>query len=179
MDNERWKSVRDWEGIYEVSSHGRIRSFDKVVRCGYGRTRVFPGRILQPVLQHGYPIVFLYDAASGRRRRVFVHVLVCEAFHGAKPAADHEVAHGDGNPANAHCSNLRWATHRENEADKKRHGTAPVGERHGRAKLDWPKVREIRAMSGSHEEIARLFGVTRRTVGRIRTGRLWQESVAA
>lgn len=172
---EQWLPVAGWEGLYEVSSSGRVRSFDRVVRCGYGRTRVFPGRILSPTLVHGYPRVIL--AMVGRdTRQVHVHQLVCEAFHGPAPTAAHEVAHNDGNRANNHASNLRWATHQENEADKRAHNTAPVGERHGMSKLDWNAVREIRRAAGTHEELARQYGVTRRTVGRIRNGLLWKEA---
>lgn len=176
---EAWADILEWEGLYQVSSHGRVRSFDRIVRCGYGRTRCYPGRILSASLCQGYPRVVLHQTGQRPARQVFVHQLVCESFHGPAPTKAHEVAHKDGNRMNCRAENLRWSTHRENEADKRRHGTNPAGERHGGAKLDWKKVRAIRALSGSHEKIAADFGVSRRTVGRILSGQLWREAEAA
>ena len=60
------------------------------------------------------------------RGRAYVHQLVLEAFVGPRPAR-HQAAHGDGNPLNNTLANLRWATPKENEADKRLHGTLPVG----------------------------------------------------
>lgn len=61
-----------------------------------------------------------------------VHRLVCEAFHGPQPTKYHEVAHWDGDRLNNAPSNVRWATHKENEADKIRHGKVASGDRNGR-----------------------------------------------
>ncbi|WP_208609489.1 HNH endonuclease signature motif containing protein [Streptomyces atriruber] len=52
------------------------------------------------------------------------HFLVCVAFHGPRPTASHQVAHGDGDPTNNRPCNLRWATPAENSAGAVRHGTA-------------------------------------------------------
>lgn len=172
-DNEEWRPVVGWEGLYEVSSHGRVRSFDRVVRCGYGRTRTFPGRILKGWLQQGYPVVALMMVGE-EQRRTFVHILVCEAFHGPAPSPDHEVAHNDGDRANGYYRNLRWATHVENEADKIAHGTRPVGERHGAAKLTPDQVLEIRAYSGNQRELADRLGVSPATICVIRKGKNWR-----
>src|SRR6516164_11851118 len=71
--------------------------------------------------------------------------LVCEAWHGRPPTEKHQVAHWDGNKANNHFGNLRWATPQENSHDCVRQGIDPVGVRKGRAKLSEADVREIRA----------------------------------
>ena len=82
---------------------------------------------------------------SGEKRTFRVHRLVCEAWHGRPPTEKHQVAHWDGNKANNHFGNLRWATPQENSHDCVRQGIDPVGVRNGRPKLSEADVREIRA----------------------------------
>ena len=74
---------------------------------------------------------------------------------------------------------LRWATRVENKADMMLDGTRLSGEAHGRARLTWDKVREIRSRAASGEMVtalAREFGVGRTTLGHIIAGRTWQEA---
>jgi hypothetical protein len=89
-----------------------------------------------------YPVVSLW--LNGRRVLRSVHTLVCEAFHGPKPDPKHHAAHWDGDRQNARADNLRWASPRENEADKVRHGRTLIGRHHGPTKLSEDEVREIR-----------------------------------
>lgn len=175
--NEIWRDVVGWEGIYQVSSLGRVRSFDKVVRCGYGKTRVYPGRVLRPAMVQGYPTVSLWN--NGLSQMARVHRLVCQAFHGPQPSPAYEVAHNDGNPANASSNNLRWATHTENEGDKLLHGTRLLGSRHHRAKLTEAQVSQIRASTDRQCDIAEKFGVSRATVCLIKGGKMWRHAQAA
>jgi hypothetical protein len=104
-------------------------------------------------------------------RKLGVHQLVCEAFHGPKPTPKHEVAHGDGHPTHNRSDNLRWATSAENKADSMLHGTFASGEAHGKAKLTWAQVREIRFMHEwggiSQRELGARYGVHPTTIGLI------------
>lgn len=117
----------------------------------------------------GYIRVNLRD--NGRRKNALVHRLVLEAFVGPSPTEEHESRHLDGNASNNRLSNLRWGTSAENEADKKRHGTSPVGENHPHAKLTDQQVKEIRDMykSGNYTqaEIASQYPVQRPQICRI------------
>jgi hypothetical protein len=65
---------------------------------------------------------------DGADKRFAVHVIVCTAFHGPRPSDRHQAAHNDGDPGNNRVSNLRWATPKENQADRRRHGTAERGD---------------------------------------------------
>src|SRR3982751_5117101 len=65
----------------------------------------------------GYRAVIVY-LPGHVRRMVRVHRMVAEAFHGPAPTPKHEVAHWDGDPANNRAANLRWATSKENKADR-------------------------------------------------------------
>jgi hypothetical protein len=104
-----------------------VRSVDRVVtRMQRGRAAPLrcKGRVLKPARSSsGYPILNL-----GRRAQQFVHRLVLETFVGPRPAG-HQAVHGDGDRYNNALTNLRWATRKENEADKRRHGTLLLGAR--------------------------------------------------
>jgi hypothetical protein len=111
-----------------------------------------------------------------------VHRLVALAFLGQSPRDKELVAHGDGNPANNILDNLRWATRLENEEDKDRHGTRPVGSKSPRAKLTEDDIVEIcfrystNHMSSEHLGI--MFGVSTVTIQQIIRGRIWKHVVS-
>jgi hypothetical protein len=122
--NEIWRPIPGRNG-YEVSDLGRVRSVDRVVaktsRSGSIVLARLKGRVLR-LSTAGSDYLFV----SFSRGRAYVHHLVLEAFVGPRPAG-YQAAHGDGNPINNTLANLRWATPKENEADKRMHGTLPVG----------------------------------------------------
>lgn len=136
--SERWLPVVGWEGRYEVSDFGRVRS---VERCGiHGRegNHVFPSRILNPIAnQKGYSVVNFTDNATPgttrRRAQRLVHQLVLEAFVGPRPDG-FDSCHNNGNKADARLKNLRWDTRAGNFADKKLHGTSQTGARNGNSR---------------------------------------------
>jgi hypothetical protein len=105
---ERWLAVRGYEGLYEVSDHGRVRG-----RRGISRT----GQTMR-----GYQTVRLYK--HFQRKALTVHRLVLEAFVGPRPA-NYECRHLDGDKTNNRISNISWGTRRENQLDNVRHGTHP------------------------------------------------------
>lgn len=117
---ETWKPVVGYEGYYEVSDHGNVRSVFRFVRGKSGKPRPVNGRPRMAwTTRGGYLRVGL--SANGETRRFMVHRLVLEAFTGPCPVGM-EACHGDGNPVNNHLENLRWDTKRENMNDRTRHG---------------------------------------------------------
>lgn len=132
--NEHWKSIKGYEGLYEVSDLGNVRSlprFATVTRNGLTYSRPYEGKVLKPThRQHGYLGVMLYGK-GGHKKRGFktfsVHRLVAEAFI-PNPENLPEVNHLDENKQNNRADNLEWASH----IDNTRYGTA--GQRRG-AKL--------------------------------------------
>lgn len=118
--NEMWKPVVGWEGLYEVSNHGRVRSLDRTIQTKRGPWR-YKGKVLSPgVNRHGYPMVHLKNASSKKMAKV--HRLVLEAFVGPCPDGM-EGCHNNGIRDDARLVNLRWDTHSANEYDRRRHGT--------------------------------------------------------
>lgn len=152
---EEWRDVPGWEGVYEVSSLGRIRR---------------GGRILTPNIKNGYPFVKLKNLP--RKEGGYIHRLVCRAWHG-EAASGLEVCHGDGDKTNNTPGNLRWATRRENMHDKIRHGAAAQRGRLASAKLaesDLPVIRQ-RVVAGERQiDIATDYGVSQSVISRIYTG---------
>ena len=117
---EEWRAIPGWEGIYEVSSHGRVRSVDRQVTHKDGRVRTYPSRILRPATtSHGCKSLVLSHEGSPVTKRI--HWLVLEAFVGPRPEGMH-ACHWDDDPANNHLSNLRWDTPSANRFDSVRNG---------------------------------------------------------
>jgi hypothetical protein len=119
---EVWKAIPGYEGQYEVSNQGNVRSLDRYVECeGPIKGRYLSkkkGRALRPGPSNfGHMSVVL-----GKHNTHFVHKLVLLAFVG--PAPDkHECCHSNGDPADNRLENLRWGTRSENIKDAVRHGT--------------------------------------------------------
>lgn len=109
-----WLPIKGYEGEYEVSNLGKVRSLARVIICSDGTARRRKGKTLKPhVASPGYCTVYL--AHNGHQSAKFVHVLVANAFL-PKPDYKVEVNHKDGNKENNCVENLEWCTHKENIA---------------------------------------------------------------
>ncbi len=118
-----------------------------------------------------------YLGVTLRGKSKATHRLVAEAFHGPCPQGK-EVEHVNGDRFDNRAENLRYVTHVQNEASKRRHGTDPSGERNGNAKLNEQQVREIRrrpARYGAVKRLAEEFGVTGQMIYLIRSRKNWKE----
>lgn len=166
---EEWRVVADFPD-YAVSNLGRVR---RETDSPYTRA----GRILRQVWRGGYLCARLCQRVGTAKQRS-VHILVCEAFYGPRPSPRHEAAHWDGHPINCKLSNLRWATKKENAADRDRHGHTVRGKRAlKRPKLSDEQARHIRLRLRSGERQAKLaseFNVSQSTVSLIGSGRTWK-----
>jgi len=174
MPKERWRSVVGFEGIYEVSNLGRVRSLDRNVVYVSGRTQAWRGQILKPTPSgNGYLAVELCRNGTGKTTNI--HTIVAASFLGPRPP-NKQVAHRDGDKENPRLSNLRYATCLENQADKIHHGRTAHGERNGLAKLTDSDVIAIRARLNHGEtgiSVAKDFGVTPANISQIKLRRTW------
>jgi len=129
--HEEWRPVPNYEGLYEVSDRGQVRSVDRLVdtmtRWGEVTQRRVPGKVRKLVTHPNGGHLYLQLHKGGGRKPVFVHNLVLAAFVGPRPVDKPETRHLDGNPTNNHISNLRYGTHAENCADTIAHGTHSQG----------------------------------------------------
>lgn len=166
---EQWKPVVGYEGIYEVSSEGRVRSL-------VTRGRWAAGRILRSTPHpNGYRMVGLWK--NGQREVVLVHRVVAFAFLGAPPP-EHEVNHHNGDKTDNRARNLEWVTKGENRRHAYRVLGHPPVISYGGAKLDEDKVREIRrryAEGGvTQVGLAAEYGVSDYAIWSIVNRRTWQ-----
>jgi hypothetical protein len=154
---ERWKPIADYEGQYEVSNLGRVKSLARTYTGVSNNKPVIKPlreRVLRPVKVAGYWTVQL--CRGGIPIRFYVHRLVASAFV-RNPLQLNEVNHLDSCRTNNHWSNLEWTTRAGNllHAGAKGHM--------GRPKLTTAKVRSIRAAVAAgrtQTSVARVHGVT-------------------
>lgn len=172
---EIWRPVAGYEGAYEVSDKGRVRSLDRWVASKNRWGDVMHcrrGKLLCPqTTTFGYLKVIL--SKHGKTTNKMVATLVAEAFIGPRPNGL-LVLHNDGDAQNNCVSNLRYGTQAENMQDSIKHGTRPRGRAHKCAKLTEAQVHEIRASKDTNAALARRFGVDTSTVRLARTGRNWR-----
>ena len=159
---ERWLPVPRYEGLYEVSDLGRVRSLDRVVTRSDGRRCRYPGVMLRPAATGKItPHQRVALSANGKACTELVHQLVLEAFVGPRPEGQ-QSRHGPGGSLDNRLVNLCYGTPVENMADMERDGTAHRGETHGGAKLTEVIVLECRrrhAAGESQRSLAAEFGV--------------------
>lgn len=118
---EHWLPVVGYEGRYEISDQGRVRSLDQKVPNRHGM-RIARGRMLSLYFGDRYVKVRLKQGDRGRTWNV--HQLLAEAFIGPRPDGT-EVCHNNGVHHDNRVENIRYDTHSENQIDQVRHGLNP------------------------------------------------------
>lgn len=112
-----WVSLNGWEGAYEVSPRGYIRTVERTRSNG----RRYKSQLLKPAISPaGYEVVSLQF--NGTRKGYLLHRLMLDTFNGPHPADKPYGLHSDGNPRNNHLENLRWGSNSENVQDAIKHG---------------------------------------------------------
>jgi hypothetical protein len=116
---ERWKEIVGWEGLYEVSDFGRVRSCDRIVQHAKNGPTLYRGRVLNTQRQSiKYRVVAL--SRPGKKPVCYnVHTLVLTMFVGPAPEGL-ECCHGPGGRHDNCLDNLRWDTRQANADDRVR-----------------------------------------------------------
>ena len=174
---ERWLPVVGYEGLYEVSNHGRVRSLDRRILNSRGSgTRLIRGVMLKPAVcgwKRRYQFVYL--RRDGLKKHCYVHRLVLEAFVGPCPEGM-EACHGANGYADNSLQNLNWGTKVQNMQDKVRDQTTLHGERNHRARLTKENViniRELHSKGETYKQIAELHGISYKYVWQIVKHKSW------
>lgn len=175
---EVWRPCIEWEGTYEVSNLGRVRSVDRIIKHGSVGFVCRKQQIRrQSLTKDGYPTIHLSKTLDGRRieKSVKVHRLVAFAFLGSPAGSALQVNHKDGVKTNNTPSNLEWVTHSGNAKHAFATGLMKTmrGEKHPSSNLTANEVLAIRADTRPQRAIAATYGVTQGIVCAIKQRRNW------
>lgn len=115
MEKEEWRDVKDYEGIYQVSSFGRIKSLDRIKEYKRG------DKVIKSVVKGTLIKTFLFSwgyegfvaSKFGRTTTKYIHKVIAESFI-PNPDNKKMVNHKDLNKLNNRIDNLEWCTHKEN-----------------------------------------------------------------
>lgn len=160
--SEIWKSIEGYEGYYEVSNYGRVRSVDRTLTYSNGYLAKHKGRILKGETdKKGYKRVRL--SKNDKTKKFQVHRLVAMAFI-PNPENKKFVNHIDENSSNNRLDNLEWVTGSENM----RHGTI-------QQRLADKKKKPIKCLNdgkefGSVNEASEYYGIERRLISGVLSG---------
>lgn len=188
--DEIWKPVKGYEGLYEVSSFGRVKSLGRITKRKQGTrvVEIYKPEVVLSQLHGGkkrnYLFVNLYQEKTEneprKHKQQYVHRLVAEAFI-PNPQNKKDVNHIDGNPGNNYVTNLEWNTRKENIHHAFEHGlTKNYGSNHYQAKLTEKQVIEIRSkyvkgQKGSgYIALAKQYNVTPELIRNIVRGKIWK-----
>lgn len=117
-----WKPVVGFEGHYEVSNRGDLRSVTRVIMRSNGRKHTWKSRAIKQSTQKRTGYRYAVLCKGGYHRTVRMHRVVAEAFI-PNPDDLSMVLHGDGSRTNNAVENLRWGTRSDNSKDAVKHGT--------------------------------------------------------
>lgn len=168
LDGVRFAAIPGYPG-YAASDDGRIWSCKVSAAHGYRHPEWHTLKSFIGIRDYVYATVYTNKKTFNRR----VSRLVLLAFRGLPESDDLHACHNNGNKGDNALSNLRWGTAKENEADKRLHGTSPQGERHPRCKYSSEVVAQIRTLRSEGKravEISRIIGVPRDFVFQVLAG---------
>jgi hypothetical protein len=173
---EIWKKVENYEGYYEVSNFGRIRSVNRKIKASRGSTRIREGKIMIPQLKKNYYEINLSKLSD--TKNYILHRLIAKAFI-PNPLNKKEVNHINGIGTDNRIENLEWVTARENSLHAYRTGLKKTrkGEGKENSKLTEENIMEIRSTLPYHgykADLARKFSVTITLISRVTLGKCWK-----
>lgn len=163
MEKEIWKDIPDYEGVYQVSNLGRIKSLDRYVKRG--KSGFFKEGQIQKLQNNGNGYLYKQLKHEGKHRNFYIHRLVLMVFIGERPDGM-VICHKDGDTTNNNLNNLRYDTPLENNIDQFRHGI----EKGKLSNDDVLKVRKMYKDGYKTKEISEFFNVGKWVVQRINSG---------
>jgi len=151
---ENWEDIKGYEGCYQVSDLGRIKSLQRYVTSRYGGERIVRERIRKTVLIKEYISIDL--SVGGKRKTHRVHRLVATAFI-FNPLNKPQINHKNGIKIDNRWFNLEWATGKENQSHAFRLGLnkGQKGEEHSQCKFNDIEIIAMRSVN------TKIFNTTR------------------
>ena len=172
MNIEVWADIPGYEGKYQASNFGFIKSIARLRDSKWGEKSM---TVKEKILSRfddgtGYWCVNL--CANNKIKKIGVHRLVLMAFHGI-PENGMQACHNDGDRKNANLNNLRWDSAKSNNFDMIAHGTAPRGANTNKSILTEKQVIEIRNRPESSLKLSVIYGVASSTIRAVRLKQNW------
>lgn len=168
---EIWKDIIGYEGLYQISNLGRVKSLERLVVCGHPKSK--PRRKKEKILNEnfdscGYKHVQLNH--KNKFKSFKIHRLI--AIHFIPNPFNHPVInHINGIKTDNRLENLEWCTHKHNIQHAIKTGLVKrkTGEKHQNSKLTQKQADEIRSLKGSYSQrnIGKIFGVSQTVVKNI------------
>lgn len=174
--NEEWRDVSGYEGMYQVSNLGRLKSLERYVRHSANNISLKKEHIFNVGISNKSLIAIL--SKEGTSKGYLIYRLVAKAFI-PNPENKPEVNHIDGNRMNNKVTNLEWATRSENEKHAYDTGlyVSRKGENHPMSKItrnDILKMYDLFNAGNSKKQIAEIFNISYSHVCRIFKGSTWK-----
>lgn len=166
---EVWKDIKGYEGLYQVSNMGRVKSLERTFIDKIGRKQHIKERILKPTPNHNGYLQVILCISNGKKKTFRVHRLVCETFH-ENPKNKPCVNHIDENKENNVASNLEWCTIAENN----NHGTrkARMAKSLSKTVAQYTKEGELIKVWQSASEVERQLGFDQGHISEVARGKL-------
>lgn len=146
MPNEEWRDITGYEGRYQISNFGRVKSLARKGSGCRNEDMILKQTIRTVKHSPTYSKLAVFLRKDGRFKNFLVHRLVANAFIGDE---DKEIDHIDGNPQNNYYLNLRYVSHRENLANpitrEKRSALSNDSNFKNRIRLSQPHAKKIKA----------------------------------
>lgn len=156
---EIWKDIKEFEGKYQISSCGRVKSLGRII--GHGKGYFKPEALCKfHFNKDQYYMVHLKTPNRGQKS-FCVHVLVGKHFVDSNPSPKHHFCHKDGNRLNNSAENIYCGDVYSNALDRFLQG---------RSKITLDQISEIKASQETQKVLAERYGVKQSYISRIKTG---------
>lgn len=175
---EIFKDIKGYEGLYQISNLGRVKSLDRMVKSKGNNMRLLKGRILEKMLNIG-GYYFVRLSKNGKVRNIKIARLIAQAFI-PNPESKSEVNHINGIKTDDRMKNLEWCTASENQKHAYKMGLkSQEGEKNSCSKLNEKQVRVIKHLKNikprmSQLAIAKVFNVCNTTISLIHSETIWK-----
>lgn len=167
-EQEQWEYVDGYEGIYEVSTFGEVRSYRNSKHGIHNKSKI----LKQTKAAHGYPTVVLFK--DGKRKTFCIHRLMAETFI-PNPKNYKCVLHKDDDKDNNSLNNLYWGSYKMNCKDRIRN--SGIESMRQNTRLTETKVLEIRSIYdqgwATQQELADAYGVVQTTIQHVVARSTW------
>ncbi len=176
MNKEIWKNIKNYEGLYQISNLGRVKSLERKVKHSRANIGYYikKEKILKNnILDSGY--YYICFCENNIKKHFRLSRVIASTFI-LNPLNKPEVNHKDGDKSNNRADNLEWVTGEENKRHAVENGLVARGERNWNAKLREKDVKLIRIIGNylSQKELTELFKVAQVTISDILNRKTWR-----